>query len=53
MRSARARIYYDPNGHVLTVADLAADGTVHLIDGHPDGSLTWKRFGQAFALGRS
>ncbi len=44
-------IYYDPNGHVLTVADVRNDGSVYLMDGHPDGSLTWKRFGAAFALG--
>lgn len=44
-------VYYDPNGHVLTVAEVTLDGTVRLMDGHPDGSLTWKRFGQAFALG--
>lgn len=44
-------IYYDPNGHVLVVARVRPDGAVYLIDGHPDGSLTWKRFGAAFAIG--
>ena len=44
-------VYYDPNGHVLIVAEVRADGTVYLMDGHPDGSLTWKRFGEALALG--
>lgn len=44
-------VYYDPNGHVLTVAEVRPDGSIFLIDGHPDGSLTWKRFGAAFALG--
>lgn len=44
-------VYYDPNGHVLVVAEVRADGVIYLMDGHPDGSLTWKRFGQAFALG--
>lgn len=43
--------YYDPNGHVLVVTEVRDDGTVFLIDGHPDGSLTWKRFGEAFELG--
>ena len=43
--------YYDPNGHILVVADVREDGSVFLIDGHPDGSLTWKRFGEAFELG--
>ncbi len=44
-------IYYDPNGHVLLVAEVREDGVVHLIDGHPDGSLTWKRFGPRYAIG--
>jgi hypothetical protein len=46
-------IYYDPNGHVLVVAEVRDDGVVHLIDGHPDGSLTWKRFGPRYAIGTS
>lgn len=44
-------LYYDPNGHVLVVAEVRDDGAVYFIDGHPDGSLTWKRFGEAFAIG--
>ncbi|MBK9036827.1 MAG: hypothetical protein IPL61_37185 [Myxococcales bacterium] len=48
---APGAIYYDPNGHVLVVAQVRPDGVVYLIDGHPDGSLTWKRFGEAFAIG--
>jgi len=44
-------IYYDPNGHVLVVSEVRDDGQIYLMDGHPDGSLTWKRFGAAFALG--
>ena len=44
-------IYYDPNGHVLLVSEVRDDGVVHLIDGHPDGSLTWKRFGPRYAIG--
>ena len=44
-------IFYDPNGHVLVVARVRPDGAVYLIDGHPDGSVTWKRFGAAFAVG--
>ncbi len=44
-------IYYDPNGHVLVVAEVRADGVIHLIDGHPDGSLTWRRFGVGYAIG--
>lgn len=44
-------VFYDPNGHVLVVGEVRPDGTVFLMDGHPDGTLSWKRFGQAFALG--
>ena len=44
-------IFYDPNGHVLVVAEVRTDGVVYLMDGHPDGSLTWKRFGEAFVTG--
>jgi hypothetical protein len=43
--------YYDPNGHVLVVIEVRPDGSAYLIDGHPDGSLTYKRFGEAFAIG--
>ncbi len=43
--------YYDPNGHVLVITEVRDDGTIFMIDGHPDGSLTWKRFGEAFELG--
>lgn len=44
-------VFYDPNGHVLVVAQVRRDGVIYLLDGHPDGSLTWKRFGQAFVTG--
>ena len=44
-------IFYDPNGHVAVVAEVRADGGVYLLGGHPDGSLTWSRFGESFALG--
>lgn len=43
--------FYDPNGHVLVVTEVRRDGVVYLLDGHPDGSLTYKRFGEAFAIG--
>lgn len=36
--------YYNPNGHVLVVWDVAANGTVRFIDGHPDNSLTHPEF---------
>jgi hypothetical protein len=43
--------YYDPNGHVLVVTEVRQDGSIYLMDGHPDGSMTYKRFGEAFAIG--
>ena len=44
-------IFYDPNGHVALVSEVRSDGAVYFVDGHPDGSLTSKRFGEAFILG--
>jgi hypothetical protein len=44
-------IFYDPNGHVLVVTEVRADGQIYLMDGHPDGTLTYKRFGEAFVTG--
>jgi hypothetical protein len=43
--------FYDPNGHVLVVTSVEPDGSVFMMDGHPDGSLTSKRFGAAFVAG--
>ncbi len=34
-------VYYDPNGHVLIVYRVDADGTIWTMDGHPDNSLTF------------
>lgn len=44
-------VYYDPNGHAAVVARVTAEGSIYFLDGHPDGSLTWSRFGEALALG--
>ena len=44
-------VYYDPNGHVLLVVRVEQDGTVRMIDGHPDNSLTTQIFGEKFAVG--
>lgn len=44
-------VYYDPNGHILIVYKVTNDGTVMMLDGHPDNSLTYKRFNESFAKG--
>ncbi len=44
-------VFYDPNGHVLTVFRVEPNGMIRLFDGHPDGSLTTKVFGEMFARG--
>ncbi|MBS2013074.1 MAG: hypothetical protein JST00_09315 [Deltaproteobacteria bacterium] len=44
-------VYYDPNGHVLLVVKVEPDGTIRMIDGHPDNSLTTQIFGEKFAVG--
>lgn len=33
-------VYYNPNGHVLIVWRVDPDGQVHMIDGHPDNSMS-------------
>ena len=33
-------VFYDPNGHVLVVYEVTAQGEVRLFDGHPDNSLS-------------
>jgi hypothetical protein len=44
-------IFYDPNGHVLLVYKVDANGTIHLMDGHPDNSLTFGIFSEKYAVG--
>jgi hypothetical protein len=44
-------IFYDPNGHVLLVYKVDPSGAVHLMDGHPDNSLTFGIFSERFAVG--
>jgi hypothetical protein len=34
--------FYDPSGHVMIVYKVDANGTVHLMDGHPDNSFSVK-----------
>jgi hypothetical protein len=44
-------VYYDPNGHVLLVYKVDANGTVRFIDGHPDNSLTTHILSSDLAVG--
>lgn len=44
-------IFYDPNGHVLLVYKVDPSGTIHLMDGHPDNSLTFGIFSEKYAVG--
>ncbi len=44
--------YYDPNGHVLLVYRVDPEtGNVHMMDSHPDGTLTLKVFGPKIKVG--
>lgn len=36
--------FYDPDGHILVVYEVTPAGEVLMIDGHPGGSFTAKRF---------
>ena len=43
--------YYDPGGHVLVVYRVdAATGDIWMMDGHPDGTLTQKKFSYKMPL---
>ena len=45
-------VYYDPNGHALMVYRVDEDtGDIFFMDGHPDGTLTRKRFDEKLARG--
>jgi len=44
-------VYYNPNGHVLIVWRVDADGTVHMIDGHPDNSITYRTLTERYPHG--
>jgi len=46
--------YYDPAGHVLVVYRVdGLTGDVYMMDGHPDGTLTLKRFSSRIRFGSS
>jgi hypothetical protein len=36
-------ILYDPSGHIWVVFHVDADGVAHMIDAHPDDSITYKK----------
>lgn len=42
-------VLYDPNGHIAIVFDVTKNGKVHLIDAHPDNSLTAITYGEKFS----
>lgn len=42
-------VLYDPNGHIAVVYDVTKNGKVHLIDAHPDNSLTAITYGEKFS----
>lgn len=44
-------VYYNPNGHVLIVWRVDPDGTVHMIDGHPDNSITYRTLTERYPHG--
>lgn len=41
-------VLYDPNGHIAVVFEVTSNGKVHLIDAHPDNSLTSITYGEKF-----
>lgn len=45
-------VFYDPNGHVLQVYKVDRDrGEIFMLDGHPDGTMSRKMFGESYARG--
>ncbi len=42
-------VLYDPNGHIAVVYSVTKNGKVHLIDAHPDNSLTAITYGEKFS----
>ena len=41
-------VLYDPNGHIAVVYEVTPNGKIHLIDAHPDNSLTSITYGEKF-----
>jgi hypothetical protein len=42
-------VLYDPNGHIAVVYEVTKTGKIHLIDAHPDNSLTAITYGEKFS----
>lgn len=42
-------VLYDPNGHIGVVYEVTKNGKIHLIDAHPDNSLTAITYGEKFS----
>lgn len=42
-------VLYDPNGHIAVVYEVTKNGKIHLIDAHPDNSLTAITYGEKFS----
>ncbi len=42
-------VLYDANGHVAVVYEVTGNGKIHLIDAHPDNSLTAITYGEKFS----
>lgn len=41
-------VVYDPNGHIAVVYEVTQTGQVHMIDSHPDNTLTTITYGEKF-----
>lgn len=41
-------VVYDPNGHIAVVYEVTDSGQVHMIDSHPDNTLTTITYGEKF-----
>lgn len=41
-------VVYDPNGHIAVVYEVTPTGQIHMIDSHPDNTLTTITYGEKF-----
>jgi hypothetical protein len=41
-------VVYDPNGHIALVYEVTNTGQIHMIDSHPDNTLTTITYGEKF-----